>query len=106
MPTRRPSAASLADTQVSIAAEVAVDYMNLRGYQARLAIARNNLAAQEETLQITQWRAQAGLATSLDVEQARATTETDARQSAGARSEHRSGPNMHSRCWSASRPPP
>jgi len=69
------SAASLADTQVSIAAEVAVDYMNLRGYQARLAIARNNLAAQEETLQITQWRAQAGLATSLDVEQARATTE-------------------------------
>jgi outer membrane protein, multidrug efflux system len=69
------SAASLADTQVSIAAEVAVDYMNLRGYQMRLAIARNNLAAQEETLQITQWRAQAGLATSLDVEQARTTTE-------------------------------
>lgn len=69
------SAASLATTQVSIAAEVAVDYMTLRGYQARLDIARNNLAAQEETLQITQWRAQAGLATSLDVEQARATTE-------------------------------
>ena len=69
------SAASLAHTQVSIAAEVAIAYMTLRGSQSRLAIAKRNLAAQEETLQITQWRAQAGLATSLDVEQSRATTE-------------------------------
>ncbi len=39
------------------------------------AIARDNLASQEETLQIAQWRAQAGLTTSLDVEQARTSTE-------------------------------
>lgn len=64
--------ASLADVQVSIAAEVAVTYIELRGLQARLAIARNNLASQTETQQITDWRVQAGLASSLDLEQARA----------------------------------
>lgn len=64
--------ASLADTQVSIAAEVAVTYIELRGLQARLAIARNSLATQTETQQITGWRVQAGLASSLDLEQARA----------------------------------
>jgi NodT family efflux transporter outer membrane factor (OMF) lipoprotein len=63
--------ASLADTQVSVAAEVALAYIQLRGQQAQLAIARTNLASQNETLQITDWRAQAGLTTSLEVEQAR-----------------------------------
>lgn len=63
--------ANLGDVQVSIAAEVAVTYIELRGLQARLAIARNNLASQTETLQITDWRVQAGLASSLDLEQAR-----------------------------------
>ena len=46
------------------------------GLTLRLAIARDNLASQEETQQITEWRAQAGLATSLDVEQARTSTES------------------------------
>lgn len=64
------SAANLSNVQVSLAAEVASTYMNLRGLQARLAIARDNLATQVETLQITRWRAQAGLVSSLDVEQA------------------------------------
>jgi multidrug efflux system outer membrane protein len=69
------SRASLADTQVSVAAEVAVTYVQLRGLQARLDIARRNLAAQQETLQITDWRVQAGLATSLELSQARTNTE-------------------------------
>jgi NodT family efflux transporter outer membrane factor (OMF) lipoprotein len=69
------SQASLADTQVSVAAEVAVAYMQLRGSQARLAIARSNLASQQETLQITDWRVQAGLITSLELSQARTATE-------------------------------
>ena len=43
-----------------------------------LAIARENLASQRETLQITQWRLQAGLVTSLDVEQARTSAEQTA----------------------------
>lgn len=71
----KASAGSLADTRVSVAAEAAVAYMQLRGFQARLAIARENLASQEQTLRLTQWRAQAGLATTLEVEQARAAVE-------------------------------
>jgi len=69
------SAATLANVQVSIAAEVAVDYIQLRGTQARLAIARDNLASQMETLQITDWRLQAGLTSSLEAEQARTASE-------------------------------
>ncbi|WP_372657188.1 efflux transporter outer membrane subunit [Hydrogenophaga sp.] len=69
------SAASLANVQVSLAAEVATNYINLRGLQTRLAIASSNLATQSETLQITRWRAQAGLVSSLDVEQAVSATE-------------------------------
>jgi multidrug efflux system outer membrane protein len=71
----RASAASLGDVQVSLAAEVAVTYIQLRGTQARLVIAQGNLASQLETLQITDWRVQAGLATSLESEQARASSE-------------------------------
>lgn len=64
------SAASLADVQVSIAAEVALAYVTLRGAQLRLRIAAANLGSQTETLQLTQWRQQAGLVTVLEVEQA------------------------------------
>lgn len=69
------SAASLEATRVSLAAEVALNYVTLRAYQRRLEIARDNLASQGETLQITDWRAQAGLVTTLDVEQARTNLE-------------------------------
>jgi outer membrane protein, multidrug efflux system len=71
----RASAASLGDVQVSIAAEVALGYITLRSAQARIAIANANLASQQETLQITQWRQQAGLVTALEAEQARAAAE-------------------------------
>jgi NodT family efflux transporter outer membrane factor (OMF) lipoprotein len=74
------SEASLADVQVSVAAEVALAYIQLRGLQAQLAIARSNLASQQETLQITDWRAQAGLITSLEVAQARTATEQTSAQ--------------------------
>ena len=60
---------------MSLAAEVAAAYIDLRGLQSRLAVARANLESQSETLQITRWRNQAGLASSLDVEQAVSTTE-------------------------------
>ena len=66
----RSSAATLAAVQVSVAAEVALDYLDLRSAQARAAVARENLASQQETLQISRWRQQAGLATSVEVEQA------------------------------------
>ena len=67
--------ASLASVQVSMAAEVAVTYIEVRSLQARLAIARSNLDSLNESLQITRWRVQAGLTTSLDVEQAVAASE-------------------------------
>lgn len=74
------SQASLADIQVSIAAEVALAYIQLRGQQAQLQIARNNLVSQQETLQITDWRLQAGLTSSLELEQARTATEQTSAQ--------------------------
>lgn len=67
--------ASLQDTQVSLAAEVARNYLDLRSAQLRLKIARENLASQSETLQLTAWREQAGLTSTLEVEQARASVE-------------------------------
>ncbi len=73
-------AANLRDVQVSIAAEVALAYIQLRGSQAQLAIAQSNLASQQETLQITQWRAQAGLVTTLEVEQAKTSVAQTAAQ--------------------------
>lgn len=69
------SAATLASVQVSVAAEVALAWVDLRGAQARSAVARENLASQRETLQISCWRQQAGLATSVEVEQAVAAVE-------------------------------
>ena len=61
---------NLRDVRLSLSAEVALAYIQLRGQQAKLDIAQRNLTSQQETLQITQWRAQAGLLTSLEVEQA------------------------------------
>lgn len=83
--TRRAVEAADADTaaakaavdaaQVSLLAEVAQTYVDLRSFQRRLAIARENLATQSETLQLVEWRQQAGLATSVDIEQARTNRE-------------------------------
>lgn len=69
------SEASLAYTRVTLASEVALNYIEIRTLQIRLGIARDNLASQSETLQITEWRAQAGLTSIQDVEQARSNRE-------------------------------
>lgn len=57
--------------QVSLVAEIALNYVELRAYQDRLAIAKTHIASQAETLQLAEWRAQAGLVSTLDVVQAR-----------------------------------
>lgn len=49
---------------------MALNYVQLRSLQQRLDIANNNVAAQRETLKMTKSRAQAGLVTSMEVEQA------------------------------------
>jgi len=61
----------LRDVLVSLLAEVALNYVELRSFQTRLTVAEANLEAQEETYNITRWRRQAGLTTQLDVEEAR-----------------------------------
>ncbi|MEY2634033.1 MAG: hypothetical protein RIR00_2687 [Pseudomonadota bacterium] len=67
--------ALLGQSRVSLIAEVALNYVDLRQYQRRLEIGRDNLQSQDETLQLTAWRQQAGLARSSDVEQARSNRE-------------------------------
>ena len=58
--------------RIAITAELAANYVDARLAQEQLALARENLAIAEDNLQIAQWRVQAGLASSLDSEQARA----------------------------------
>jgi NodT family efflux transporter outer membrane factor (OMF) lipoprotein len=59
------------DVLVSLLAEVAINYIDVRTYQARLAAAEANLKSQEETYQLAAWRNQAGLSDELAVQQAR-----------------------------------
>jgi len=58
------------DVLVSLYAETALAYLNVRTAQERLRIARANVQAQESTLQLTKDRFDAGLVSALDVTQA------------------------------------
>lgn len=62
----------LGDIQRLIAGQVAQTTVAARALAAQLVIARDTLRVQDDNLQIAQWRLQAGLVSSLDVEQARA----------------------------------
>ena len=55
------------DAVVSLLAEVARTYVQLRGVQKQLMIAHENLASQQNTLQLTESRFNAGFVTQLDV---------------------------------------
>jgi NodT family efflux transporter outer membrane factor (OMF) lipoprotein len=66
------SEADLRDALITLLGDVALSYVNVRTTQARLTFGERNLASQREVVDITGWRAEAGLATTLDVEQARA----------------------------------
>ncbi len=61
----------LRDVLVSLLSETALNYIEIRTYQNRIQIARQNLAAQEETYSLTRARYQSGLTTELAVQQAR-----------------------------------
>ena len=58
------------DVLVSLYAETALAYVNVRTAQERLRIAHANVEAQENTLQLTQDRFSAGLVSALDIAQA------------------------------------
>ncbi|MBC7773499.1 MAG: efflux transporter outer membrane subunit, partial [Pyrinomonadaceae bacterium] len=64
------------DVLITLLAEVAQNYIELRGFQRRAAIARTNLETQAETLKITGARVKAGLASDLDVARAEAQVQT------------------------------
>lgn len=56
------------DTLVSLLAEVARNYSELRGFQRRIEILNRNVAVQRDSLEITKVRAAAGLNAPFDVE--------------------------------------
>jgi len=68
----RASVYDLRALQVSLAAEVASTYFDLRDVQGRLAIARENLASQLQTVELTRQRFASGLVGALDVHSAEA----------------------------------
>ena len=61
--------------QVSLAAEVATAYVNLRSAEAQLAVVEHSLGTRVETVQLTQWREQAGTGNALDTQQSLSTLE-------------------------------
>jgi NodT family efflux transporter outer membrane factor (OMF) lipoprotein len=61
----------LAGVRIAIIAETVTNYIDLRLAQDQLAIARDTLRYQRDNYDIARWRVQAGLASSLDAEQAR-----------------------------------
>lgn len=65
---------------ISSLAEVARDYIELRGAQAELQIARDNLKTAQQNLTLTQQRAAGGVTTDLDVANAAAQLRTTASQ--------------------------
>lgn len=60
------------DVMVTLVAEVARNYIALRGYQRQLDVTHSNIATQRDTCDLTAVRAKAGLATELDVLRAEA----------------------------------
>jgi NodT family efflux transporter outer membrane factor (OMF) lipoprotein len=68
------------DVYVTLLGDVARNYIELRGRQRRLAITLANLRSQQETLELTRARFNAGVVGELDVARARALVETTAAQ--------------------------
>jgi len=67
----RAAEANVGQARVSLVAEVALLTLELQGLAVRQQLAQDSLARQEESVQLTAWRVQAGLASSVDLEQAR-----------------------------------
>jgi multidrug efflux system outer membrane protein len=70
--TKRSAEENRRDVLVSLVAEVARNYVELRGVQQQLTVVRNTIAAQSQTVDLTRARFDAGLTSALDVAQAEA----------------------------------
>ena len=68
------------DTLLTAAAELARDYIQLRGVQRNLDITRQNLDIAQQSLNLTRERAEGGLGTDLDVATAAAQVDTTSAQ--------------------------
>jgi multidrug efflux system outer membrane protein len=68
------------DVLVTLAAEVALNYTDLRSFQQQIIIAQQNLEAQRHTAEITRQRFQAGFVGALDVANANAQVASTASQ--------------------------
>jgi multidrug efflux system outer membrane protein len=68
--------ANLHDAQVSVIAEVARNYFELRGAQTQLAVARGNVKNQQQVLALAQAQLEAGSGTDLDVARAQSQLST------------------------------
>jgi NodT family efflux transporter outer membrane factor (OMF) lipoprotein len=95
--------ADLQDVLTTLTADVALNYIDIRSLQRRLEIARSNVDLQQETLELTQFRAQAGLATDLDVQQALSNVESTRAQIASLESQV--GQSIHAMAILLGRPP-
>jgi NodT family efflux transporter outer membrane factor (OMF) lipoprotein len=67
---------NLRNTMVSLTAELALDYVNLRSYQSQIAVTQSNLAKYRETYEMTRAKRDSGLTSDLDVEQALETVQS------------------------------
>ncbi len=65
---------------VTLLGDVARNYIEARGFQRRLTVARSNLQAQQETLDLTKVRFEAGLSSDFEVAQAEGQVKTTAAQ--------------------------
>jgi NodT family efflux transporter outer membrane factor (OMF) lipoprotein len=66
------------DVMISLYAEVAMNYIGLRGTQYELSIAQKNLQSQEQTLSLTRTQAEGGLVPYLNVSQQEAQVDSTA----------------------------
>ncbi len=65
---------------VTLTSDVAEDYTLLRGYQAQLKLTKDNAKSEQDTLELTKSRFNAGLVSDLDVAQAQASVATTVAQ--------------------------
>ncbi len=72
------SVESRRDVLVSLLAELVANYVDLRGIQRQVEVTRNNIRSQQESVDLTRTRFQAGLTGELDVARAEAQVATTA----------------------------
>jgi NodT family efflux transporter outer membrane factor (OMF) lipoprotein len=70
------TAADLANVQLSLQAELAVDYYQMRGLDAQKKLLDSTVESYQKALELTQTRYQGGVATAVDVAQAQTQLET------------------------------